>query len=149
MTQPTANQNPPEQYAKAIRFLHWLMALGFLFMWVSGYTMTSLVQDDSAIEEILFGLHISTGVTLLGLLLLRLMVRITTVAPPLPDGLAPWERIGSRLGHGVRWFGGGDAKDLPHHGYPLGTQAGNGNRAGAYVGGLYRSMITTCCPEWV
>lgn len=117
-----------ERYALSARVLHWLMAGGFIFMWGCGYAMTSLVPDDSTLQELLFALHISIGVTLLVLLVVRLAVRFTNAPPPLPQGLANWEKVGSHLGHwglyllpaaiiltgwaetdfgghGVRWFG--------------------------------------------
>ena len=117
-----------ERYVFSARVLHWLMAAGFIFMWICGYAMTSLVADDSPTEEFLFGLHISVGVTLLMLLALRIIVRVRNTPPPLPEHMAGWEKTGSHLGHfglyllpaavitvgwaetdfgghGVRWFG--------------------------------------------
>lgn len=88
-----------DRYVLAIRILHWLMAAAFLFMWGCGYVMTSIVSDDSSLEELLFGLHISLGVSLLGLLAFRIVLRFLTQAPRLPQGLAAWERTASRLGH--------------------------------------------------
>ncbi len=117
-----------ERYVLTARVLHWLMAAGFAFMWACGYAMTSLVPDDSALQDFLFGIHISTGVTLLALLAIRIAVRRSNSPPPLPDGLAAWEKTASHLGHlglyllpavviligwaetdfgghGVKWFG--------------------------------------------
>jgi len=117
-----------DRHVLSARILHWVMAAGFIFMWACGYAMTSLVPDDSALQEFLFGLHISIGVTLLMLLAARIAVRLMNPPPPLPGGLASWEKIGSHLGnfalyllpaiviligwaetdfggHGVEWFG--------------------------------------------
>lgn len=117
-----------ERYALPARILHWLMAVGFLFMWTCGYSMTSLVAEDSPLEELLFPLHISVGVTLLLLLLIRVLIRFRVPPPPLPLGLSNREKTASRLGHlglyvlpaiviligwaetdfgghGVKWFG--------------------------------------------
>jgi cytochrome b561 len=88
-----------DRYSAFIRLLHWLMALGFSFMWGSGYYMTSIVEEDSNLEELLFGLHISIGVTLLFLLVLRIIIRRVTTIPPPVIGLSYWERIGSHIGH--------------------------------------------------
>ena len=87
------------RYSLAARAFHWLMAAGFAFMWACGYAMTTLVADDSTVEELLFGLHISTGVTLLVLLAARIGVRLARRPPPLPAGIRPLERTGARLGH--------------------------------------------------
>ena len=117
-----------ERYALSARVLHWAMAAGFLFMWACGYAMTSLVTDDSPLEELLFDLHISVGVTLLALLVGRAANRLLIPPPPLPQTLSHWERTASHLahlglyvlpaaviaigwaetdfgGHGVKWFG--------------------------------------------
>ena len=88
-----------ERYVLSARVLHWVMAAGFIFMWACGYTMTSLVPDDSALQEFLFGLHISIGVTLFMLLIARVAVRLLNAPPPLPGALASWEKFGSHLGH--------------------------------------------------
>ncbi|MBE1285592.1 MAG: cytochrome B [Rhodobacteraceae bacterium] len=88
-----------ERYVLSARVLHWLMAAGFFFMWASGYAMTSLVAEDTALEEFLFGIHISAGVTLGGLLLLRILIRLFNTPPLLPDFMPSWEKLGSHLGH--------------------------------------------------
>lgn len=117
-----------ERYVLAARLLHWLMAAGFLFMWGCGYTMTSLVEEESALEEALYDLHISIGVTLLVLLGLRVVIRAAWAPPEPPATLSPFERRASHVvhlalywlpglvilagwaetnlgGHAVRWFG--------------------------------------------
>ena len=75
------------------------MAAGFAFMWACGYAMTTLVADDSPLEELLFSLHISIGVTLLALLVARIGVRLASPPPPLPAGIRGAERVGAHLGH--------------------------------------------------
>ena len=87
------------RYVLAARVLHWLMALGFLFMWVAGFTMTTIVEDDSPIEELLFDLHISIGMSLGCLLIVRIAIRLLFKPPALPDGISPLERRGAHLGH--------------------------------------------------
>ena len=104
------------------------MALGFILMWGLGYTMTSVVEEDSPLEESLFGLHISIGVTLLVLLVVRVVIRWMVSPPPLPESMSRLDRISSHVGHialyilpaaaitvgwaetdfgghGVKWFG--------------------------------------------
>ena len=88
-----------DRYGLAARVIHWVMAVGFVFMWTCGYTMTTLVAEDSPLEELLFDLHISTGVTLLVLLVARIGVRLANPPPPLPAAIRPVERVGARLGH--------------------------------------------------
>ena len=59
-------------------------------------------REDSPIEELLFDLHISVGVTLLALLVIRVVVRLTYPPPPLPEGLmSRLEHWASEIGHRV------------------------------------------------
>ena len=88
-----------DRYHLAARLIHWVMALGFVFMWGCGYAMTTLVEDDSPLEELLFDLHISVGVTLLALLAARIGVRMAHRPPPLPDAIQGLERTAAHLGH--------------------------------------------------
>ncbi len=88
-----------ERYHLTARLMHWIMALGFVFMWGCGYAMTTLVEDDSPLEELLFDLHISVGVTLLALLVLRIAIRLIHKPPPLPEAIRGIERRAAHLGH--------------------------------------------------
>ena len=87
------------RYAPAARVLHWLMAAGFIFMWACGYAMTTWVAEDSALEELLFDLHISIGVTLLGLMIVRVLVRVLNEPPPFLEAISLPERLGALFGH--------------------------------------------------
>ena len=88
-----------QRYHLAARLIHWIMALGFVFMWGCGYTMTTLVGEDSPLEEFLFDLHISVGVTLLALLVARIAIRLIHRPPPLPASIRGLERTAAHLGH--------------------------------------------------
>ena len=88
-----------ERYTFSLRVLHWVMALGFIFMWACGYAMTAVVEDDSSLQELLFSLHIYVGVTLLFLLAARIAIRILAVTPRPLSSLANWEKVASHLGH--------------------------------------------------
>ena len=87
------------RYHPAARTIHWIMAAGFAFMWGCGYAMTTFVEEDSPLEELLFDLHISVGVTLLALLAARVGVRLACRPPPLPDTIRGLERTAAHLGH--------------------------------------------------
>ena len=103
-TQVAAEQPGParpgeDRYHLSIRILHWLMAVGFLFMWGLGWAMTNVAEEKSPAQERLFGLHMSIGVTLLVLLILRIAIRLRVGAPPLPEALPRRDRTGARIGH--------------------------------------------------
>ena len=88
-----------ERYVLSARVIHWLVALGFLVMWCSGYSIAELVEEDSALEKFLFSAHFTAGVTLVALLALRIVIRLRNTPPPLPAELPELERFGARLGH--------------------------------------------------
>ena len=88
-----------DRYRLSARLMHWLMAVGFVFMWGCGYAMTTLVAEDSPLEEFLFDLHISVGVTLLALLIARIAIRLIHKPPPLPASIRGIERTAAHLGH--------------------------------------------------
>lgn len=87
------------RYHAVVRWLHWLMAGCFVFMWASGYYMRNLMADDSPAQEYLYDLHKSVGVTLIALLVARLGVRLLTRIPEAPNGLSAVERYAAKAGH--------------------------------------------------
>ena len=93
------NEAANDMYAAPARLLHWLMAAGFFFMWASGFSMTELVEEDGALEELLYQLHMSTGFTLCLLLLARILVRRMFTPPPPVAGLEQWEERASHAAH--------------------------------------------------
>ena len=124
-------------YSPAASWLHWTMAIGFACMWALGCTMATSVEEDSPLEEWLYDLHVSLGVTLLALLALRVFVRWWQVPPPLLSELSRFERRAAHArhialylfpaatiargwletdlsGHTVHWFGVELAKAPPH-----------------------------------
>ncbi len=137
------------QYTKIAIFLHWLIALGILGMFALGWFMTDLPREapkqmsydlfnwgvyiwELAKEEspraFYFNLHKSIGVTLLALIALRVLWRITHKPPSPLASYKAWERKLSTGAHhllymlmviipvsglvmsvaskyGVKWFG--------------------------------------------
>ena len=87
-------------YHPLLRVLHWLMALLILTMIGVGWYMTGLAKDD-ALRGTLYGLHKSTGVLVLMLLVVRLAVRMETTVPPLPTGIPGWEKRLADITHHV------------------------------------------------
>jgi cytochrome b561 len=108
------------QYTKTAIILHWLIAIGIFAMFGLGWYMADLPKDapkamsfdlfDLGIyhwqlsEEVsprtfYFNLHKSVGVTLLGLIVLRLFWRITHRPPALLDSLTSIEKKIATAGH--------------------------------------------------
>ncbi|SEN25189.1 cytochrome b561 [Sphingomonas gellani] len=78
------------RYTNVAIALHWAIALLILYNLASGLLRPVLPRG-------FFVLHISSGITILALTLVRIMWRITHRPPPLLP-MAPWERI---TAHGV------------------------------------------------
>jgi cytochrome b561 len=88
--------NSAQGYGLVSKTLHWLIAIMILTMIGVGMYMTDLDKDAPARAQI-YGLHKAFGVTVLGLVLLR-VVWIKLSAPPrLPAGLRHWENVLSRV----------------------------------------------------
>ena len=127
-----------ERHNLPARMIHWTMAAGFAFMWACGFTMTTLLAEDSPVEDFMYWLHISVGVTLLWLLAARVAIRLTTKYPPVPVSLTDPERVSAKVvhvllylmplavvaagwaeteldGHAVQWFGIGMPPLLPEN----------------------------------
>lgn len=105
--------NPTTRYTKTAIVLHWLIALGVLFMLALGWFMTDLPREGAKsnaydlfnlgiytwqlAEEVsprtfYFNLHKSIGVTLLALIAFRVFWRLTHQPPALLSSLKAWER---------------------------------------------------------
>ncbi len=80
--------------------LHWTIAALILVQIGLGWYMNEGgVPDHSPAQDQIQNLHVSVGLTALLLILVRIGVRLTHPAPPLPEGLAAWERVLARASH--------------------------------------------------
>lgn len=101
------------RYSKVAVILHWLIALGIFAMLGLGWFMSELPKEapkqssydflnlglytwelakEASPRTFYFGLHKSIGVTLLALIIIRLLWRITHKAPAMLASYKPWER---------------------------------------------------------
>ncbi|MCE2951110.1 MAG: cytochrome b [Alphaproteobacteria bacterium] len=83
-------KNTHETYGWLAKVFHWVMALAIVGMFGVAYVMTDMEGPQ---KSVLYGLHKSVGVTLLGLLILRLLWRLASIRPDLPDTVPGWQRI--------------------------------------------------------
>lgn len=86
----------PHRYSTIAMLLHWLVALLIATNFALIYTAHQL-PDDAQGKWI--DLHMSIGLTVLGLVLLRLLWRIGHTPPPLPKNYPRWERTTARIVH--------------------------------------------------
>ncbi len=84
-------------YSKVAIILHWLIALLIIGQLIGGKVM--MAMDPNALKFELFQLHKSFGILILILSVLRLLWRLTHKAPPLPEGMKPYERFGAKFSH--------------------------------------------------
>ncbi len=80
-------------YAFVSKLLHWLIALVVLGMLSIGFFMSSLPDQ---LQPLVYLLHKSFGLTVLGLMVLRLAAITYYGRPRLPSSVALWEKIASR-----------------------------------------------------
>jgi len=84
-------------YTPVAKAFHWLMAVLILGVLVLGLTMHDLPLSPRKLE--LYSWHKWFGVTIFGLVWLRLAWRLTHPPPPLPESLSPRIRRLSAVGH--------------------------------------------------
>jgi cytochrome b561 len=86
----------PSRYTRPAMVLHWLVALlialNVALIWSVNYLPDGWVRP--AIDT-----HKSTGVTILGLAVMRVLWRIANPPPPLPPAYSRWERASAHAVH--------------------------------------------------
>jgi cytochrome b561 len=85
-------------YTRTAVALHWSVA-GLIFAGLfMGWTMTEMAISPQRLK--VYNYHKWVGVTVLALALLRLIWRLTHVAPALP-AMPRWQQLAARCGHGL------------------------------------------------
>jgi cytochrome b561 len=84
-------------YSPIARFFHWLVAAFLLANFLFGLTLSSLALSPEKLQRITW--HKWTGITILGLVSLRLIYRLL-VKPPPPEPGPNWQLRAARLVHG-------------------------------------------------
>ncbi|NML30020.1 cytochrome b [Paraburkholderia antibiotica] len=89
---------PRTHFSPLARLLHWTMAPLIVAMLFIGVGMVATV---SRAHDTLVALHRPLGIALLALVLVRLAVRLTRGAPPLPHEMPNAQRLAARVSHVV------------------------------------------------
>jgi cytochrome b561 len=86
----------PLRYTRTAMVLHWLIALLIICNVVLGLTAESF--PDSWVRPVV-DTHKSIGITVLGLVLLRILWRVSHRPPPLPKAFPKWEHMAAHIAH--------------------------------------------------
>ncbi len=86
------------RYTRTAAVLHWLIAL--LIAINVGLALSADALPDDWVRPVI-DTHKSTGITVLGLALLRILWRTGHPPPPMPAHYARWERWSAHAAHGV------------------------------------------------
>ncbi|HVG50068.1 MAG TPA: cytochrome b [Xanthobacteraceae bacterium] len=85
------------KYTLTARILHWIIAAIVITMIPLGIAMANAAPGPG--QDFMFKLHLSLGVTLLPLVLLRIIWRLTHTAPTLPSDIPAIQRAAASLTH--------------------------------------------------
>jgi cytochrome b561 len=85
------------RYTSVAIALHWLIAAAIACSFGLGLYMADL--PVSPIKLKLYSYHKWLGITILLLVIIRLLWRLTHRAPPAPPGMAPWQRSAAAASH--------------------------------------------------
>ncbi len=89
---------PNDRYTRTAVVLHWLVALLIAVNVALGLLADGL--PDDWIRPVI-DTHKSIGITILGLVLMRLLWRFAHPPPPLPAGYPRRERVAAKFAHGL------------------------------------------------
>ncbi len=92
-------RNSRSQWGSVAKAMHWLVAFAIVGNLTLGWYVVNLGISPTKIR--LFVWHKSIGLTVLAVVILRILWRITNPAPALPDAMRPMERILAHATHAL------------------------------------------------
>ena len=95
-------KNTRQAWGAVAKSLHWIVALLIIGELVLGTIVEDLKVSPQKFE--LFVWHKSIGVTILLLVVIRIVWRITNPTPTLPDRTPTWEKRLAHAGHGLLYL---------------------------------------------
>ena len=89
---------PANAYSPTQKALHWLLFILVLGLYGLTYAEALFARGDPN-RDVVWWLHISFGLLLAGLVVWRVLLRLTRGAPQLPASMTSMERALARVGH--------------------------------------------------
>jgi len=87
-----------ERYTRTAIALHWLIAAAVVVQVSWGWVMQAIPKQPPGLRADAFNVHKSIGLTILALMIVRVLWRLTHPAPPLPP-MPPWQARLARITH--------------------------------------------------
>jgi cytochrome b561 len=87
-------------YGPTAKLLHWVIVALLVVQYAVAWSMEGVDEGSSAAATPMHGLHVSLGVTIFALALLRLIWRQTHPVPEYPD-LPKWQHYSARVTHAL------------------------------------------------
>jgi len=141
----------PPAYGLTAKILHWLIAAILVAQFALGWLMPAVRRG--AEPGFSMHTHISIGIVVLALILVRLLWRLTHRVPPEPQ-LPRWQRLGSTVVHWLLyllvvvatlsgWFhASAHGWALTFFGlFPLPALAGHGSAGGRAIGDIHEGVV--------
>lgn len=90
--------NTTENYGSVAKYIHWIIALLFLCSYLTVYYRHWFTDKDTPENWLSLQLHLSIGISILALVLLRIIWRISNTTPS-PEPGSPLAHKAAKLGH--------------------------------------------------
>lgn len=85
----------PTKYSPTMRVLHWIIAILIIGLLIVGFIMADM--GNSPLKFEIYGVHKSLGMTVLGFVILRWLVRVSADVPLLPEKFRWYDRALAKL----------------------------------------------------
>ena len=94
--QQDGSGTPTDRYTRVAMVLHWAIATFIIFNLCTGFFMEGWPPP---LRFLALMLHVSSGISVLALTVVRVVWRLVNEPPPYPAGMKPWERHTAHFAH--------------------------------------------------